>query len=121
MRSHHSLPAFTLIEALTALTVLCVGILGVLEALSLGSRAGSEATRLSQALDVAHYRVQTAVAAAGQDVQEDGIEGPYNWKLRVFDAPEGLKVASVTVSWSDRRGTESVELAEAFLPRGSGR
>jgi len=110
---------FTLVEALTAMTILAVGIVGVLGAYSLSSRSGSEAVRLASAAEVAEEQLQAALGSDGAGLASRGASGPYRWERKTSDLREGLQVASVEVTWTDRTGPRSFGLSEVFLPRES--
>jgi hypothetical protein len=70
--------------------------------------------RLSKAAEIAHRQLVLAVSSHEQDAESEGVEGPYTWKLEVSDLSEGLRLASVTVKWVDRKGLGTFELSEVF-------
>ena len=108
---------FTLVEALVSMTILGVGIVGVMSAFTLASRSGSEAMRLSEAAAIADQRLETLLGSSESQWVPRGVSGNYAWEAKVADLRDGLRLATVVVRWTDRRGRQEFELSEVFLPR----
>jgi prepilin-type N-terminal cleavage/methylation domain-containing protein len=109
---------FTLAEVLVAMTILSIGVLGVLEVFSLSWRYGQQSGDRRQAVQMAQAELELAVHSQ-EDVSagRSATAGVYQWELKVADAAEGLKKATITVSWTRRGQTQSLKFSQIFRPR----
>lgn len=112
--------AFSLVEILVALTILSVGIVGILGVFSLGIRAAGKSDRSMQALELAESKLELAASAATWAVRnetqsQDGLE----WTMVTQDAPKGLQVTSIEVSWTERGKSQLIRLSRLYLPANS--
>jgi prepilin-type N-terminal cleavage/methylation domain-containing protein len=108
---------FTLLEILVAMTILSVGIVGTMHAFSLSMRAGTEASRLARASEIARRELVLAAAAPSGGIDNDGAEDAYTWRIREMDQADGLLVVSVTVNWLDRGRPQSFALSQVVFSR----
>lgn len=113
--------AFTLIEILVAVTIVGAGILGVVAAFSVSLQAGSESARIRDAVRIAERQMELKVAEPAERLGDDrGSEGAYTWNLNLSQASEGLVLARITVTWSQRGRPQSFRLSRVFRPRAAG-
>jgi type II secretory pathway pseudopilin PulG len=105
------------VEVLVATTILAVGIVGVMDGFSQSMRAGSKASRLEGALDIAQKQVKLAEASCRDDLKAlVGSLGQYSWQMAVTDKPHGLVLVSVEVTWLQESQMQSVVLSEVISP-----
>lgn len=108
---------FTLLEVIVAMTIFGVGVLGVTTAFSLSAKASASAYRLAEAARLAERQMVLAVYGESSQLQPGrGEEGPLAWATAYEAGPEGLTLAVVTVTWSDRGNTEQYVLRQLFSP-----
>jgi prepilin-type N-terminal cleavage/methylation domain-containing protein len=108
---------FTLVEVLVATTILAVGIVGVMNGFSQSMRAGSKASRLEGAMDIAQKQISLAEASCREDLTPlAGSLGQYSWQMTVTDKPYGLVLVSVEVTWLQESQAQSFVLSEVIVP-----
>lgn len=109
---------FTLAEVLLAMTILSIGVLGVLEVFSLSWRYGREGYDRRQAVRIAQAELELAVHSLEEvGAGRSGSAGVYLWELKITDAAERLKKATITVNWTRQGQTRSLKLSQIFRPR----
>lgn len=110
--------AFTLLEVLVSLIVLAVGIMGIMAAVLAGSRAGSEALRLEEAVAIAQRELELATnKPADQLTEAAGSSGYFQWTVNYRNKPHNLVLASVNVQWRQQGEPRDYELLQVFAPR----
>jgi len=103
---------FTLLEILVAVMILSVGIVGTLGVFTLSLRAGTQASRIDRATEIAERELVIAAAQPYTAMGQTNTEGAYTWQTKQADLPNGLVMASVAVKWSQRGKPQTFTLSE---------
>lgn len=110
--------AFTLLEVILAMTIFGAGVLGVIAAFSFSSQASASAYRLAEAARLAERQMVLAVHQSDESLlAEQGQVPPYTWESTYESGPDGLTLASITVTWTDKGQADQFVLRQLFSPR----
>jgi prepilin-type N-terminal cleavage/methylation domain-containing protein len=130
MRRH---AAFTLLEVMIAVSISAIGIVSLLELFAGSVRLAGVSAKQTEALVLARALVDQQLWKADlEDVDEQGSEGDYQWRVVVAPTdpqfvlgengePENpsddyeLKRIDVVVGWTTPRGEQNVHLSTARL------
>lgn len=109
---------FTLIELMIALVIISIGIIALSGVQTRSSRDVHSTGRGTRALALAEQQVEIARSSGYSGaVSDSGLVTPFAWFTRVDSVDIELRRVTVTVTWPELSGSQSLQLQTLLAAR----
>lgn len=98
------------------MVILSVAILGVIGGISLSSQAAADSARMDQAIMIAQRELTLATTGASGDATKQ-TQGLFTWTMTHEDKDEGLRLATIVVTWPARGEQKTFQLSKVYRPQ----